>query len=85
MEILIFKEIPRKALLLRKKYKKISDALTKQNVKFRRELPKGITFQYTGSRHTIKNEGQLETFLRTHKFDTSQTNSKNCLLECKWP
>lgn len=69
--ILILKEIPRKALALRKKYRTLTEALSKQNIKFRWELPEGVSFQYKGTRHNIKNE-QIEAFTKMHNFDISQ-------------
>lgn len=70
--ILILKEIPRKALALRKKYHKLVDTLTKHNIKFRWDLPEGITFQYKGTRQTIRSEDQMEAFLGAHKVDFSK-------------
>lgn len=67
--ILILEEIPRKALALRKKYRKLVDILTNQNIKYQWDLLEGITFQYKGVRQIIKNEDQMEAFIGMYKKD----------------
>lgn len=68
-KILILKETPKKALILRKKYKRLTEILTKQNIRFRWELPEGLTFKYKGTRQMIKTEEQMERFIETNKFE----------------
>lgn len=52
--ILILKELPKKALLLHKNYKKLTDYITESNINFRWKLPEGLTFIHRVKRLTIR-------------------------------
>lgn len=75
--ILLLKEIPKKALTKWKKYKEIIEFLRNKNVRYRWELPEGVSFTYEGKRDTIRSNDQMEEFLEQHK--TPEDKGKNRL------
>lgn len=63
-KIRIMQEVPRKIMMLRKDYKKLTDKLNGLNIRFRWEVPQGVTFEYRGKRHMIRNVQQMEQCLK---------------------
>lgn len=59
----MLKEIPRKALIRRKNYKKLIEFLTSKGIRYRWDLPEGLSFSFKGKRHVIKSVDQMELFL----------------------
>lgn len=62
-KVKIMREIPRKVMLLRKDYKKLKDKLNSLNIRFRWEIPQGMTFEHKGKKHIIRNIRQMEQCL----------------------
>lgn len=62
-KIRIIRELPKKILLLRKDYRKLKDKLDGLKIRFRWEIPQGMTFEHKGKRHTIRNVSQMEKCL----------------------
>lgn len=59
-KILVLKEILRKALSRRKNYKKLIDFLASKNIRYRWDLPEGLSFAFKGKRQMIKSVDQME-------------------------
>lgn len=80
-KILVLKEIPRKALIRRKSYKKLIDFLIAKDIRYRWELPEGLSFSFKGRRQMIKTEDQMELFLtdqsQGERMQKSRQEKKN--------
>lgn len=61
--VMIMTELPRQVILQRKTFKGLIEKLKKKNVRFRWELPLGVSFVFKGGRVSIKSEDQMEKFL----------------------
>lgn len=61
------KEIPKKALNKRKKYKELTEYLKGKSIYYQWELPEGLSFQFKGKRQVIKSMEQMEDFLEDCK------------------
>lgn len=57
---MIMREMPRQVILQRKSFKRLIEKLKKKNVRFRWELPIGVSFVFKGERISIKSEDQME-------------------------
>lgn len=66
-QILIMKELPKQILMDRKAFRKLTDKLKVNNVKFQWEMPIGVSFSFKGERKTIKTEEQMRKFLRENE------------------
>lgn len=62
-KIRILRELPRQVLMERKIYKKLTEKLFKKNIRFRWELPRGLSFEYKEEKKLIVTEEQLNEFL----------------------
>lgn len=63
-KVVILRELPRQIITEREKIKKLTDNLKKKGVRFRWELPAGLSFTYGTARHTIRTEDQFSVFIR---------------------
>lgn len=64
------RELPRQVLTERKSFRKLTDKL-KNNIRFRWELPIGISFTYEGERKMITSKEQLNRFMSQNVKDFS--------------
>lgn len=67
-KILILKEVLKKVLTKRKKYKELIEYLKKKNISYRWELPEGVSFLIRGKRLLIKTTEQMEEFMEQQKM-----------------
>ncbi|XP_066480638.1 uncharacterized protein PF3D7_1120000-like [Tiliqua scincoides] len=68
-EIGIMKELPRKIMQDRKKYRKLTDKLRGKGVRYRWEIPQRLSFYLKGAWITIKSVREMEDFLVNHNED----------------
>lgn len=66
-KVIIMKELPRQVILQRKKFKKLIEVLKKKKIRFRWELPEGVTFIFKDKRTTIRLEEDLEKFVKENE------------------
>lgn len=74
MEILgkrikIWKELPRDVIQQRKEFKQLLERLRHEQIRYRWEIPRGISFSYDNKRITIKTKAQMQEFLMSNKKD----------------
>lgn len=62
--VIIMRELPRDVIMQRKKLKKLVDSLRKKDVKFRWELPIGLSFMFHGRHTVIGSEKQMFDFIK---------------------
>lgn len=67
-KIMVLKEIPKKVLMRRKKYREMTDYLKDNNIFYRWEMPEGLSFQFKGKRKVIKSAEQMTDFLERLKM-----------------
>lgn len=84
MEILekrikIWKELPRDLINQRKEYRQLIDRLRHEQVWYRWEIPRGVSFMYNQKRYLIKTYDQMREFLTNTKreFQKNQVKQKN--------
>lgn len=65
--ILVLKEIPKRALNKRKRYKELTEYLKGKNIYYWWELPEGHSFQFKGKRQMIRSAEQMKDFLEDCK------------------
>lgn len=63
------KQLPRNVLQNRKKYRKLTDKLKQLNIRYRWEIPQGVSFNYQSTRQIIKNTEQIVMFMFDHSKD----------------
>lgn len=68
-KVLILKELPRQVLAERKKYRKLTNKLKRKDVRFKWEMPTGLSFTYDDVRYKILSEAQTDKFLSAHEKD----------------
>lgn len=66
-KIMVLKEVPKKVLTRRKKYKVLIEHLKENNISYRWEMPEGISFQIKGKRKLIRTTEEMEEFLEHQK------------------
>lgn len=65
--MIILRELPREVILHLKKFRKLVENLKKKNVRFRWELPTGISFMFQGGHTVIKSEEEMDKFIRDNR------------------
>ena len=67
--IIIMKELPRSVLLDRKKYRVLIQTLKDMNIRYRWELPEGVSFEFGGAKKRIRSEREMERFIKDNEKD----------------
>lgn len=77
--IKIWKELPRDLIKQRREFKQLVDRLRQEQVKYRWEIPCGLSFLYKKKRWMIKSFEQMQEFLKTAKegSEEGQTSQEN--------
>lgn len=70
-KVKIWKELPREVIQQRKNFKQLVEKLKQDQIRFRWELPVGISFMYNAKRLMIKSTEQMQEFLAGLKKDQS--------------
>lgn len=68
----ILREMPRQVIIERKSYRELTDKLKKQGVRFRWEMPLGLSFSYDNAQHRITSTEQMTKFLNDYGKDFEQ-------------
>lgn len=68
-KIIIMKEMSRKMVQDRKGYKRLMDKLRQLQIKFRWEIPQGLSFTFKDVKTTISSLEQMVQFLIDNKQD----------------
>lgn len=74
--IIIMKELSRQVLQERKKYRKLTEKLRLKNIRYRWELPEGLSFNFQDRRINIKTTEQMVCFLFDHQKDFGEKDKK---------
>lgn len=61
--------MPREVFKQRKEFKKLTDKLKSEQIRFRWEIPCGLGFMYNNKKIWVKTNDQMNKFLRTTAKD----------------
>lgn len=73
--IKIWKELPKDVIQQRKEFKQLLDRLRLEQIQYRWEIPRGISFSYDGKRINIKMKQQMQEFLMTNRKEGVNTHA----------
>lgn len=68
-KIRIWRELPKDMIRRRKEFKQLIDKLKQENIRFRWEIPRGLSFMYNNKKIWIKTEEQMNDFFKIAKKD----------------
>lgn len=63
-KIKIWREFPKEVVKQRKEFKLLTDSLRREQIRYRWEIPRGVSFLYNKKKLWIKNDVQMSDFLK---------------------
>lgn len=76
--------MPKQVTLQRKKFKQLVDKLIQAKIRFRWEIPRGVSFPFENKRWWIKTEEEMQEFIATKWQGSEISDNRETTRKTEW-